>query len=479
MAATNSISHTIATLIARAYNATESIQHHHNFPYAPHAHNPLLSEWISPEIIASWPPPNFIDPETKHAEMFAWELVLLSAAVIAVVLRLYVRIRLVRHAWAIGWDDWGIAIALLFAIGLTTVQLNATQYGYGMHIWDVRHEWFMPMRKMAFSAQILFIFCTTTTKISILYFYLRLSVSPNFRLLVYLGAAFVFATGVSFIFVIVFQCMPISGYWDLTLPQSRCVDESAANIANAVLNSVSDLYVFLLPIKSMLGLRLPLRQRIGIVVLFSLGAVVCIAGWLRIWQLADVLRRTYDNTWYGPTLYILTTVECDVAIVCGCLPALKPLMAKFLPGLRRLSFRRLSGAVIVGHDGSGRRSSADKNGRKSSADKNGKGLTRRDSGWDDDFGKNWGGLCRINSEYCPYSDPSKFTPLPTRPPMARLTAGGSGAVNSANRRDSNIVSFEDMLSSASRLPMHPHGESSSSGSAENGARYQDLEKGDG
>ncbi|KAK6349510.1 hypothetical protein TWF696_005794 [Orbilia brochopaga] len=423
-------------------NSTET-DIHDGFPSAPHAHNPLLSEWISPEIIASWPPPNFIDPETKHAQMFGWELALLGVAVLAVVLRIYVRICMVRPFWSVGKDDWGIGVALLFAIGLTAVQLNATQYGYGLHIWDVRHEWIMPMRKMAFCAQILFILCTTTTKLSILYFYLRLSASPTFRRLVYLGMLFVLATGVSFLFVIVFQCRPISGFWDLTLADSRCIDESAANIANAVLNSVSDLYVFLLPIKDLLGLQLPLRQRISLVILFSLGAVVCVAGWLRIWQLASVLRGTYDNTWYGPTLYILTAVECDIAIVCGCLPALKPLMAKFIPGLRKFSLRRLSGGVLVGHDGSGRRSSGGGDGKDS------------DSGGSGGDCSQWkarrGAVSGMGAEHCPYSDPSKKVDLTTLLAAAR-PAGKGLAVGSANwSSNSSIPLYEHMVRSTNRL----------------------------
>ncbi|EGX43011.1 hypothetical protein AOL_s00215g797 [Orbilia oligospora ATCC 24927] len=83
----------------------------HNYPSL--NSNPLLSEPIPLDVVASWPPPNYINPETKHPQMFAWELSLLSLAVIAVVLRLYVRIWMMRPIWGIGGDDWGVGVALV------------------------------------------------------------------------------------------------------------------------------------------------------------------------------------------------------------------------------------------------------------------------------------------------------------------------------------------------------------------------------
>ncbi|EPS35235.1 hypothetical protein H072_11564 [Dactylellina haptotyla CBS 200.50] len=429
----------------------------HNYPST--ASNPLLSKPIPPDVVASWPAPNYINPATKHAQMFGWELGLLGTAVIAVVLRLYARIWMVRPIWGIGGDDWGIGIGLLFAIGLTVVQLNSTRYGYGLHIWDVKPEWIAPMRKMAFCTQIFFVLSTTVTKISILYFYLRLSASPTFRLLVHGGIVFISLTGISFLFVVIFQCSPIRSYWDLTLPRARCIDESAANIANAVINSLCDLYVFSLPIKDMLGLRLPLRQRISLVVLFSLGGVVCIAGWLRVWQLSSVLTKTYDNTWHGPTLYILTAVECDLAILCGCLPALKPLMTKVIPGLRKFSTRRFSSGGLTTGSGSERRGSKGKESTLGSVSGSG------------GVGKRRGALSGMSLGPCPYSDPSKL-----QDPVELLAEQRAKLVNSMVGRTSNsdIPLYEHILKSTSRLPMQENGEVENEKQEE---QSSDLERG--
>ncbi|KAK6362246.1 hypothetical protein TWF730_005943 [Orbilia blumenaviensis] len=438
----------------------------HNYPSI--NSNPLLSEPIPLDVIASWPRPNYINPETKHPQMFAWELSLLGLAAVAVALRLYVRARMMRPIWGVGGDDWGVGIAILLAIGLTTVQLNSTRYGYGMHIWDVKPEWIMPMRQMAFCTQLLFVLCTATTKLSILFFYLRLSASPTFRLLVYSGMVLVLATGISFVFVIIFQCSPISAYWDLTLPKASCINESAANIANAVINSLCDLYVFSLPIKDMLGLRLPLRQRISLVMLFSLGGVVCIAGWLRVWQLTCVLNRTYDNTWYGPTMYILTAVECDVAILCGCLPALKPLMAKVIPGLRRFSLRRLSGAGLTA--GSGSEKEKYKGKESEVGDTSGEGGK-------DGIGRRRGAISGVGGQF-PYSDPSKL--LDPTNLMPELQKAKLASHVGSCKSELSIPLYENILKSTSRLPLQDVGTEygmEGSGSPTDTRPQRDLESG--
>lgn len=62
-------------------------------------------------------------------------------------------------------------------------------------------------------------------------------------------------------------------------------------------------------------LHMPLRERIGVVVLLSAGIIVTIAGVLRtvfIWQ---ALIETYDESWHTYPLWICAAVEIDLAVV--------------------------------------------------------------------------------------------------------------------------------------------------------------------
>jgi hypothetical protein len=66
---------------------------------------------------------------------------------------------------------------------------------------------------------------------------------------------------------------PISSYWDPSITNYECVHERAFNYASQALNSSSDFLIFLWPIRTLWTVRVPLKQRLGLVFIFSVGAV--------------------------------------------------------------------------------------------------------------------------------------------------------------------------------------------------------------
>jgi hypothetical protein len=86
-------------------------------------------------------------------------------------------------------------------------------------------------------------------------------------------------------------------------------------MAAGVMSCVADLLCTCLPIPIIMRLHMPLRDRIGVVVLLSAGIIVTIAGVLRtvfIWQ---ALIGTYDESWHTYPLWICAAVEIDLAVV--------------------------------------------------------------------------------------------------------------------------------------------------------------------
>lgn len=93
-----------------------------------------------------------------------------------------------------------------------------------------------------------------------------------------------------------------------------------------VINVVTDFMIYALPIPTLFSLSLPMIQRIGLVVLFSVGVVIVVAGSFRAYWVHYVLFETYDATWYGYEIWLWTAIETNVGVICGCIPALKPLL---------------------------------------------------------------------------------------------------------------------------------------------------------
>lgn len=97
-------------------------------------------------------------------------------------------------------------------------------------------------------------------------------------------------------------------------------------MVQSILNVVTDFMIYTLPIPTLFGLSLPWNQRIGLVVLFSFGGVIVVAGSFRAYWIHDTLYETYDATWEGYNIWIWTAIETNVGVICGCIPALKPLL---------------------------------------------------------------------------------------------------------------------------------------------------------
>ncbi|KAJ4289352.1 hypothetical protein N0V88_007103 [Collariella sp. IMI 366227] len=278
-----------------------------------------------PEVLATWPKPNYVDPITRGPVLIIVELIFLPLALICLALRLYVKIRIMCKKEI---DDWLMAAAAFFGMGVTIcVVLAFARYGWDIHVWDVRPSVMITGRQVSFAAQALFMPATTFAKISILISYLRLApINSLFRKLTLISIWFVAITNAIFVIVLFTQCIPVSSYWNLATNERDCVTEGPSLLAQAVVTVVSDFVVWVLPLPALYHAKLPLHQRVALIILFSFGAVVVFAACMRIYWIHYVVLETYDVTWEGFHLWMWTAVEVQLGIICGCVPWLKSLV---------------------------------------------------------------------------------------------------------------------------------------------------------
>jgi hypothetical protein len=155
--------------------------------------------------------------------------------------------------------------------------------------------------------------------LSILLLYYRIIKDSSIRWFTWaLHASVVFqlCICVTFVFLIIWNCVPIQAYWTWPPMQgARCVDEGVATMFAGVINCVADLGVTILPAPMIMRLQMPLRQRIGVCVLMCLGIVVTAAGAVRTYYIWKALIASYDETWLAYPLYICATVEIDLGVV--------------------------------------------------------------------------------------------------------------------------------------------------------------------
>ncbi|KAK3293012.1 uncharacterized protein B0H64DRAFT_464932, partial [Chaetomium fimeti] len=192
-------------------------------------------------------------------------------SMVALVLRLWskyiLRRRMVLH-------DHMACAAMAFTAGTSSVLLaagfSADSGLHPDHILATDPAIFAFNLKLFVPTQLLCVAANTCVKISILSLYTSLFPSWRFTLLCYATMA---ASSVNFFAVLLemfLLCTPVQFTWDKSIA-GTCEGQATAYLIAGISNLVIDVFVLVIPMPMLFGLRMPLRKRLGVVGMFSLG----------------------------------------------------------------------------------------------------------------------------------------------------------------------------------------------------------------
>ncbi|GME23701.1 Integral membrane protein [Neofusicoccum parvum] len=277
---------------------------------------------------ATLPPPNHDNPQTLVPALIGTQAALTVLVIVFVGTRFYTRLVVMRM---FGWDDFIIGLAAATSIALMAVTSMATTKGTGYHLWDVEPAEISDGFRYTYWIVLLFYPITTLTKISVCIGYLGLFPGKKNRLFCYVMIGYSSMYGVALFFAHVFQCTPISVFWNEPFdPGNGCINKLALYTTAAALNSLGDLLVYLWPVRFLFKLQMPLKHRLGLIILFSLGCCVFAVSLLRITYLPSTLS-SIDIFYNSARLHLVAAVEEAAGIICGCLPAAKALLKHSFP----------------------------------------------------------------------------------------------------------------------------------------------------
>lgn len=111
------------------------------------------------------------------------------------------------------------------------------------------------------------------SKISLLIFYFRISPERWFAVSNWTTLLFIAGYTIGIFFALIFACNPVRRSWDVTVTEGDCINQASLYIATAVVNIVSDVVIFCLPLPIVVKLQVPRRQKIGLVLIFLLGSL--------------------------------------------------------------------------------------------------------------------------------------------------------------------------------------------------------------
>jgi hypothetical protein len=111
------------------------------------------------------------------------------------------------------------------------------------------------------------------TKASIVLQYQRIfGVGTGFQRACWVTLTFIGAYGIATVVSNIFTCMPVSGFWSPT-PKTHCVVKKTLWFSHASINILSDLIILILPMPVIKSLKLPMRQKVGLLMIFALGGL--------------------------------------------------------------------------------------------------------------------------------------------------------------------------------------------------------------
>ncbi|KAK4252367.1 integral membrane protein [Corynascus novoguineensis] len=228
-------------------------------------------------------------------------------------------------------DDWTAVAALLFTLLTSGFLVASCQYGMGRHWVTIGPQDRFETNKYFFMAQVTYKAAINLVKCCILLLYLRIFYIVRwFRYSCWALLSIVAMYCAASILVTIFQCRPVIRAFDKDTP-GTCIDTAKFWFANAGFSIATDIIILLLPMPLIWKLGAPKGQKYALMGVFAVGIFAVITSCLRVTTL-DLFAKSPDNT-YNIDNVMWTIVEPNVAVICACLPILRPLVVGLIPGL--------------------------------------------------------------------------------------------------------------------------------------------------
>ncbi|PKY03937.1 integral membrane protein [Aspergillus campestris IBT 28561] len=271
-----------------------------------------------------------VQPYLSHggAKALSVSIVFTSLACLFVVARLYTRRVLMKRMEG---NDWMVLLALLFSFVFMAFFIVEAFNGIGMHGADIPPEIMLKQMKAFWITIPFYNAALLSAKASILLQYYRVFQTSRMRTISWVMIGVLATYGSWAVLSGFLNCIPVAKFWDPSIT-GYCLNQKGLWFSNAAMHIATDLAILIIPIPALIGLEIPKRQKIALISVFALGGFVCVTSVCRLVSLKKISESadpTYDNV--GAAAW--SAIECNVGIICACLPTLRPLISRVVPHL--------------------------------------------------------------------------------------------------------------------------------------------------
>ncbi|CAJ2512717.1 Uu.00g008360.m01.CDS01 [Anthostomella pinea] len=232
------------------------------------------------------------------------------------------------------WDDTAMCFVMLFMIPLQALSIPLSQHGLGLDMWNVSFDDIEEILHLYFFDEILYITALALTKVSILFFYLKVFPKKSFKICTWTLIAANLTYALTYDFLLIFQCDPIPGawlFWDGTFHGTReCLNINILGWSAAAINITLDLAVILLPMPELFMLSMSMRKKLQIVAMFAVGLFITVISVVRLHSLI-IFGKTSNLTQDYVEVGYWSTIEVPIGVICACMPAIRSLFSLAFP----------------------------------------------------------------------------------------------------------------------------------------------------
>ncbi|KAK7435032.1 integral membrane protein [Colletotrichum acutatum] len=219
---------------------------------------------VETDLCATFPKPS----RREEARAVAISLSIIAFTVVG--LRCISRYLVDHRLW---WDDWMIIAATILLAAITGIQIAGTGLGFGLHYWHVEPWASTRLIQMFYIGEQLYILAQIMAKISLLLFFSRIFFSSRwFYLTTQLFIMFLILHAAIFLFLVIFECTPVTSTWNLDDPSRKCMNIVAIGYSGAVFSVIEDIAILILPIPELLRLQLSTKKKLWLSLIFGLGS---------------------------------------------------------------------------------------------------------------------------------------------------------------------------------------------------------------
>lgn len=177
-------------------------------------------------------------------------------------------------------------------------------------------------------------------KLSILYFYRAIASQLTFRRMVNGTIGFICLYTFASTIASIFQCENPPDAWSATAFLSqfdrvkgrtklpKCYDPTRLYLVTACVNLFTDVVILLLPIPTLLALRVPMSKRLALIGIFSVGLLAIVASCVRMWVMALWSQSPEKSAQFGADLLLWGQIETNSGILSASVPFLRLLFGR-------------------------------------------------------------------------------------------------------------------------------------------------------